>query len=138
MRGDEIPTLEGALETRLLDPGAFVRLREWGGDTLVGKMVELFLKNAPERLEEVREGLEGRDAHRAERGAHSLKSSAGNMGAERLRILCQLTENAAEDEDLDRVRELFPHLELALEQTLGGLRRHATPPSPEADAGDPT
>lgn len=135
MSTGERPTLEAALETRLLDPGAFVRLREWGGDTLVGKMVDLFLKNAPERMEEVRSGVAEGDPHRAERGAHSLKSSAGNMGAERLRILCQLTEDAAEEGDLPLVRSLLPHLETTLEQTLGGLRRHAAAPDP-GSAGD--
>jgi HPt (histidine-containing phosphotransfer) domain-containing protein len=117
-------TLE-ALDQALLDPGAFVRLREWGGDTLVGKMVELYLKNAPERLADVRDGLAEGDARRAERGAHSLKSSSANLGGERLRRLCQLVEDAAEHGDLERVRALLPHLETAFEHTLQGLVRRA-------------
>jgi two-component system, sensor histidine kinase and response regulator len=123
------PDLEGALDAPLLDPAALVRLREWGGDTLVGKMVALYLKNAPERLEDVRAGLAADDAPRAERGAHSLKSSSANLGAERLRRLCQLVENAAEVGALEQVRELLPSLEEAFEHTLQGLVRRSPAPS---------
>ncbi len=126
------PATREALDATLLDPGALVRLREWGGVALVGKMVELYLKLAPERIQEVREGLAAGDAARAERGAHSLKSSSANLGGERLRRLCQLIEDAAEDGELERARALLPHLETAYEHTLQGLVRRA--PGPDADA----
>ncbi len=132
-----IPALEEANRAVLLDPGAFVRLREWGGDVLVGKMVDLFLKNAPERHAEIRSGLDEGEAERVERGAHSLKSSAANMGAERLRRLCQLVEDAGEHGALDEARHLEPHLAEALELTLRGLERHANPPSPAPEEPAP-
>jgi two-component system, sensor histidine kinase and response regulator len=131
------PALEEANDAVLLDPAAFVRLREWGGDVLVGKMVDLFMKNAPERHAEIRSGLEEADPKRVERGAHSLKSSAGNMGAERLRRLCQLVEDAGEHGRLDDARTLEPHLAEALEQTLQGLARHANPPAPTREEPAP-
>jgi two-component system, sensor histidine kinase and response regulator len=119
-----------ASEGTLMDPQAFVRLREWGGDVLLGKMVGLFLKNAPDRMEEIRAGLEEGDAPRAERGAHSLKSSAGNLGAERLRRLCQYLEDAAEEGRLEDARALHPLVLEAYRRTIQALELSRTPGLP--------
>ncbi len=110
----------------LLDPGAFVRLREWGGDELLGKMVALYLKNAPGRLEEIRAGVAEGDGSRIEQGAHSLKSSSGNLGAVRLQRLCQQMEDAGEDGRLDDAQALLPELETTAEQTLRSLEMKRT------------
>lgn len=111
----------------ILDPGAFVRLREWGGDELLGKMVALYLKNAPGRLEEIRTGVAEGDGSRIEQGAHSLKSSSGNLGAVRLQRLCQEMEDAGEEGRLDDAQALLPQLETTCEQTLRSLEMNRPP-----------
>jgi HPt (histidine-containing phosphotransfer) domain-containing protein len=116
----------------LLDPGAFVRLREWGGDELLGKMLALYLKNAPDRMGEIRSGVQEGDGGRIEQGAHSLKSSSANLGAERLRWLCQRMEDAGEDGRLAEARGLLPELEEAYRQTVEALEMKRTPPTQES------
>jgi HPt (histidine-containing phosphotransfer) domain-containing protein len=122
----------------LMDPGAFVRLREWGGDVLLGKMVALFRENGPQRMEEIERGLEEGDASRVERGAHALKSSAGNLGAERLRRLCQLVEDAGEGRRVDDARALQPLLREAWAQTLRALDLSRTPTPADGASTDGT
>lgn len=104
---------EDMAESEVIDPQALARLREWGGERLAAQMVRLFLKNSGARMDQIRSGIDGGDVDQAERGAHSLKSSAANIGAERLRILATQVEAAALDQHLDRMTELLPELEEA-------------------------
>lgn len=108
----------------VLDAGALDRLKEWGGDGLVQKMASLFVENAPERLSQIRSGIEGGVAEEAERGAHSLKSSAANLGAMRLRNVVATMEEQASKGDLAAVKEGLPLLEaeyLAAMEALGAV-----------------
>lgn len=97
----------------VIDPTAHARLQEWGGSKLLTQMIRLFLENAPTRLDQVRRGLDGGEIRDVERGVHSLKSSAANVGA------VVLSRTAAEMEDLatagDRaaLERLLPTLEEA-------------------------
>ncbi len=100
-------------DSQIIDPQALDRLREWGGDKLAGQMVRLFLKNSGTRMDQIRAGVAGSDLEEAERGAHSLKSSAANIGAETLRALATRMESAALDESVDDARALLPDLEAA-------------------------
>ena len=65
-----------------LNPAALERLRKWGGDKLAAQMVRLFLDNSGGRMDQIRGGVAAEDPDEAEKGAHSLKSSAANVGAE--------------------------------------------------------
>jgi HPt (histidine-containing phosphotransfer) domain-containing protein len=104
-----------------IDPNAIARLREWGGDKLVGQMAKLFLANSPARVQQIRAGVEGNDAQEAERGAHSLKSSAANVGGEEVRRIALEMEGAAARGDLEAVRSLMPMLEEAFRRTCTAL-----------------
>ena len=69
----------------VLDPAAVVRLQRLGGDKLLRQMIRLYLENSHERLAQIETGLaDGGDLDQARRGAHSLKSSAANVGAVRV------------------------------------------------------
>ena len=110
-------------DTQIIDPQALDRLREWGGDKLAGQMVRLFLKNSGTRMDQIRNGVGGSDLEEAERGAHSLKSSAANIGAERLRTLATRLESAALDGNEEVARSLLPDLEAAYSDAMGELER---------------
>ncbi len=73
---------------------ALERLRRIGGEKLVRKMIASFSSNAARRVDDARAALEDRDYATLERAAHSLKSSAGNVGA------TELARQAAEIEQL--------------------------------------
>ncbi|TVP57089.1 MAG: Hpt domain-containing protein [Gemmatimonadales bacterium] len=105
----------------LLDPAAFVRLREWGGDELLRKMIELFIQNTPARMDQIRTGVTDGDADAIERGAHSLKSSCGNLGAEQTRALAQRMETLGEESRLDEARALLPELDTTYDATLRAM-----------------
>lgn len=81
----------------ILDPAALNRLREWGGDALLGRMVSLFLELGPERVGSLSGALADGDLEVLERTAHSLKSSAGNVGALRLSSDAARLETAARE-----------------------------------------
>lgn len=100
-------------ESPIIDPQALERLREWGGDKLAGQMVRLFLKNTGTRMDQIRAGITEGDLVEAERGAHSLKSSAANIGAEQLRTMATRVESAALDANMETARMLLPDLESA-------------------------
>lgn len=108
-------------EFEVIDPQALERLREWGGDKLAAQMVRLFLKNSGTRMDQIRLGIGNADPEEAERGAHSLKSSAANIGAERLRTLATQVESAALEADVERMTNLLPDLEAAYATVMSAL-----------------
>jgi len=110
-------------DSQIIDPQALDRLREWGGDKLAGQMVRLFLKNSGTRMDQIRVGVDGSDLEEAERGAHSLKSSAANIGAELLRTLATRMESAALEGNGDGAKSLLPQLETAYSEAMKELER---------------
>ncbi len=109
-------------ETQVIDTQALERLKEWGGDKLAGQMVRLFLKNSGVRMNQIRSGVANSDPDEVERGAHSLKSSAANIGAEELRSLTTQIESAALERDVDTMRSELPDLEAAYDAAMNELQ----------------
>jgi two-component system, sensor histidine kinase and response regulator len=93
-----------------IDPEALDRLKEWGGEKLLSQMIRLFLESTPERVRQITEGLERGEIELVERGSHSLKSSAANLGAERLRELSAEVEDLAHRGELLGVEALLTPL----------------------------
>lgn len=90
-------------------------LHRVGGEKLVRKMTALFFQNAPERLAEIQQSLSLEDRSAGERAAHSLKSSAGQLGAIKLQQLCDGIENALHAADVGTVRDLLLDAEAQLD-----------------------
>jgi HPt (histidine-containing phosphotransfer) domain-containing protein len=110
-----------SIDHTIIDPAALKRLEDWGGEKLSKEIVRLFLENGPTRVEQIREAMDGDDLDVPERGAHSLKSSAANVGAQLLQKVSGEIELAASDGDLTRVRDLVPNLEEAFAQAVQEL-----------------
>lgn len=108
-------------QTSAIDPAALERLREWGGEKLVGQMIRLFISNAGQRVDQIRAGVRANQIGEAEMGAHSLKSSAANLGAERVRALAAVIELAAADGNMPPVTENLPELESAFAAAVSEL-----------------
>ncbi|MCJ7628938.1 MAG: Hpt domain-containing protein [Longimicrobiales bacterium] len=106
----------------LLDLAQMERLNEWGGSELKRKMIGLFLTHAVERLDQIREGVSAGSPEKAEAGAHTLKSSAGNVGAQRVQMLARDAEALAEAGNLDELKALFPSLEGEFHAACGALK----------------
>ncbi len=108
----------------VIDRAALERLREWGGDKLVSQMIRLYMENAEARLKQIDTGLsEGGEFVEAERGAHSLKSSAANVGARQVNEISQQMEDAAERGEVDAVRALRAGLAEALSRAQSELNQ---------------
>ena len=105
----------------IVDPEALDRLREWGGDKLLTQMVGLFLANSGSRMDQIRAGVNGDDVAEAEKGSHSLKSSAANVGVGEVRTIAAEIEAAAVEGNIEAVRELLPGLEQAYSEARAAL-----------------
>jgi len=105
----------------IIDGNALERLKEWGGPRLQRQMMKLFLEHAPERVDQIRDGLAASDPHAVELGSHSLKSSAGNVGALALQEISGQIENAAADKELATAEWLLPDLESAFDEARSAL-----------------
>lgn len=97
----------------IINPAAIQRLSDWGGVDLLGRMVHLFLENTPGRMDQIRSCIEVDPGEQPLRGAHSLKSSAANLGADDLRVMCQTIEDLASEGNMDTIRKMLPPLEEA-------------------------
>ena len=117
------PALE---EVPILDPTVLENLREMGepGEPdPVEELIELFLEDAPMRLEKMVEGIEKQDLDLARVASHSLKGSARNLGALALSDAAESTEDYVKDQqwgtaeaELDRVRHELKRLRCELEK----------------------
>jgi HPt (histidine-containing phosphotransfer) domain-containing protein len=97
------------------DLGALERLVQFGGLKLRDELTTLFLKEAPARIATARTALAGGDIVAVRAMAHMLKSSAGQMGAPRMQLICDRLENA------DPSLEVAPAL-LKLDEELARYR----------------
>ena len=109
----DLPTLLFMTDADIIDQQVLDRLKQWGGEKLLTQMVRLFLENSPTRMEQIRAGVRAGSVKDAERGSHSLKSSAANIGAVSLQNLAAAMERAAMEEDLAAVEDMLPELERA-------------------------
>ncbi len=81
-------------------------LREPGQPDPLAEVANLFLQDSPPRLAKLKQHYEEKDASRLERVAHSLKGSAGNLGARRLAGFCADLEKLAQTGKLDSAGKL--------------------------------
>ncbi|MBZ2168344.1 Hpt domain-containing protein [Marinobacter sp. F4216] len=89
-------------ETPHLDQEALAELQDVMDDEF-GVLIETFLNDSRERIEGLRQALEGQDPEALAQMAHSFKGSCINMGAPRLGALCQIVEKAGKERRLDDV-----------------------------------
>lgn len=101
-------TVDGSLEgDRALDPRMIESLRalgERGGEDLLGRLAELFIERAPDRMVTLRRAFGDGETAALGRLAHGLRGSAGALGADRLSQLCAHIEgDGGSDAELDEV-----------------------------------
>jgi len=106
------PTSGGKDHESLNIQGALENL---GGDReLYVEVVEVFSKNLPTQLDQLRQACSQHDAHQLSAIAHSLKGSAANIGAEATRHLATQIEDLARDGDATKAMALVPAMESCL------------------------
>ena len=100
-----------------LDPDAIrdarERLERIGGEALRVKMGELFVTHGTERMDELRAAWTQSDVETVQRCAHSMKSSAANLGFSELREIAREIERSSKsgelvgEEDITRMFQAF-------------------------------
>jgi two-component system sensor histidine kinase/response regulator len=114
-------------DDKALDAGVIASLRDLGGDdpSIFNELVELFLEDTPTRIAALEQALASGSARELEAAAHTLKSSAGNLGAYVLSTLCKELEDCGRNQKLEaatslvaRSREEFKRVEEQLREEL--------------------
>ena len=105
-------------EGTVLDQATIENLRRLGGDDFVHEIIDLFLEHSPALLETINHGQTTANWDQVARAAHSLKSSAGNIGAARLQSLASDIEQAANISDVQAstpiINQLVPAYEIVV------------------------
>lgn len=105
----------------VLDDAALVRLHRIGGPDLVRRLIELYLSNVEDRIGMLTRGAAEGDASQVELAAHTMKSSAGNVGAIRLQQTAEALEASARSGVIDAL--LVARLVHEYEESAAALRQ---------------
>ena len=111
----------------IIDQEALARLRRFGGDKLLGDMIELFAQHGPERVVAARAGFETADSVVVKAALHALKSSAGQLGALAVQELCAAGEMRAAKGDLSEMSLILVRLEEEVQRALAALASDRKP-----------
>ncbi|MGB3635394.1 MAG: PAS domain S-box protein [Rubrobacteraceae bacterium] len=113
----------------ILDPLVIEGLRELqqdGEPDILTELFEIFLQDAPDRIEYLKEAAESGDALALSRIAHTLKGSSSNLGAGRMSNVCQELEEAGQSENLEGLDVLLRRLDAEFESARSELNTHLT------------
>jgi len=96
---------------------------EEDGESLLSKLIGVFLENSPKLLTDAHKALRDHSSPQLALAAHTLKGSCSNFGAERLRAACQQLETIANEGKLEiapatlaNVEKEFNYVRVALER----------------------
>jgi HPt (histidine-containing phosphotransfer) domain-containing protein len=90
-----------ANDAERFNPSALEMLRRVGNGSLLIRMIDIFLNNTPERIDGASRALQTNDLHAVEFAAHSLKSSAAQLGGVYLQRAAAAVERTAVMGDLN-------------------------------------
>ena len=99
----------GIIDSSIL--AGFRELEVEGEESILAKLIDVFIENTPRVLAEARQALNTRMSPQLERAAHTLKGSCSNFGAERMRAACQRLEHSAKDGNLENAASLIKEIE---------------------------
>lgn len=97
----------------VLDPAVLDNLRQLtppGEPDLLLQVLTIFLDEAPKRIERLQSALAAGDAAGVQRAAHSLKGSAGNIGAHALFDASRHLDELGKAGDLAAAASALRHL----------------------------
>lgn len=91
---------------------------------LLNKIIESFMNDGPKSLSALGTALDEDNSSNAQLHAHSLKGSAGNVGALKLQNIAKHLEEAAKNNNLQEVRAAYDECEHVLGETLTIFEAH--------------
>jgi CheY-like chemotaxis protein len=93
------------------------------GKALANRVIGVYQSNSSELIESIADALEKSDENKIRTAAHALKSSSGNVGAERLVGMCREIEFAAKDKDMDGMLDRLTAIRFEHDKVLSELSR---------------
>ncbi len=115
-----------------LDTAALQRLKKLGGAAFVIKMIDLFVEYGGSKIAEARAAQTAANIEGVERAVHSVKSSAGNVGARRVQQLAQEIETMTQQKPDEPLEGAIAELEQAFNDAKAELESWRLPLALEA------
>jgi HPt (histidine-containing phosphotransfer) domain-containing protein len=107
------PGAATVVDTSVLDE---LRTLDDGEGAVLKQLVGMFTASTPERIRKIQKAQAEGDFKIVNAEAHSLKSSAGNLGAQAMAALCQILENAKSAEAISQASESVRALDAEYEK----------------------
>jgi len=98
----------------VLDPQVIQNLRQLsvaGEPDVLAEVLQLFLEDVPRRIAKLRAACAAGDAVEVYKAAHSLKGSAGNIGAKGLAAVCRQLDEKGRAGELAGAKPLIDALD---------------------------
>lgn len=92
----------------------------FGNKEILLEIYDEFLQECPIRIQAIREGLAQRQANLVDSGAHAIKGSSANLGAQGILKMASHLEGLARANELNDAGQFLDRLELEIER----LRAH--------------
>lgn len=85
----------------IIDQGTFNELKQMSGADFINELIDAFLEDAPNMIQNMQTALNTKDVESFRRNAHSLKSNANTFGATELGVLAKELEMMGKQSNLD-------------------------------------
>jgi histidine phosphotransfer protein HptB len=85
----------------LIDPAMFNELKQMSGTDFINELIDAFLDDAPNMIQNMHTALDTKDVESFRRNAHSLKSNANTFGATELGALAKELEMMGKENNLE-------------------------------------
>jgi HPt (histidine-containing phosphotransfer) domain-containing protein len=108
----------------IIDKATFDELKQMSGADFINELIDAFLDDAPNMIQNMQTALATKDVEAFRRNAHSLKSNANTFGATELARLAKELEFMEKENNLDirnRLEVINESFEKAAEE-LKGMR----------------
>jgi len=93
--------MEGKSSMPVIDKATFEELKQMSGADFISELIDAFLDDAPNMIQNMHAALATKDIESFRRNAHSLKSNANTFGAMELGGLAKELEFMARENNLD-------------------------------------
>jgi HPt (histidine-containing phosphotransfer) domain-containing protein len=84
----------------VIDPATFEELKQMSGEDFINELIDAFLDDAPNMIQNMQSALDSKDVESFRRNAHSMKSNANTFGATELGALAKELEFMAKENNL--------------------------------------
>jgi signal transduction histidine kinase/DNA-binding response OmpR family regulator len=120
---EKLPPEKAASDTGVFDRDRALAMID--GDTeLFGELVELFMPESIELLDQVRNAIAQRNAKALERAAHSIKGSVAAFCGEPARVVAQTLEDIGQRGDFDQAGAVADELQTEIRRLTNALAKY--------------